>query len=349
MGMVPRDARLRAVVAFYAIGLALLFLYLIREIITIAFVAWIIAAAVRPAADKLDRRLPRALAIFIPYLALLGFVVVIGLLVVPPFVAEFRALGTSLPTYVDQAQSTIHGIEAWIESYGVPNPLREQAAEFSRWAQQAAMFLVRLPFLALNALVGTFAVIAIGFYWLLNREQTVTWLCELLRPGAPARARALFDLAEAQMGAYVRGLLILGVTIGVVTLVGLLALRVPYAVVLAVVAGILELLPTIGPIISSIPAILAALTISPVLAIGVAVMYFAVQQLENYVLVPRVHHESVGLPALAILLAVLIGSTIGGLAGAILAVPVAALIALLLEDIRRPPEELAEAPAEAAS
>ena len=322
-------------VAFYAIGLGLLLLYLIRDVITIVFVAWIIAAAIRPLADRLSR-IPRALAILIPYLLLLALLVTLGYLVVPPFVAEFRTLGTNLPAYVERTQTTLHGIEAWLESYGVPNPLTEQAAAIASWSQSAAGFLVRLPIAALNVVIGTFATIAIGFYWLLHRDETVESLCTWLWPSKAERARAIFDRAESQMGAYVRGLLILGVAVGGVTLVGLLILRVPYAVVLAVLAGVLELLPTMGPILASIPAILVALTISPLLALGVAVLCFGIQQLENYILVPRIHQHAVGLPPLAILVAVLIGSTLAGLTGAILAVPVAALIALAVEESRRP-------------
>jgi predicted PurR-regulated permease PerM len=324
----------RTVVAFYAIGLALVVIYLIRDVITLMFIAWIIAAALRPAADWLNRWMPRGFAILIPYLALVGTVSAIVYLIVPPFIGEVRALTISLPKYLDQAQTLLAGVDAWLQANGIPGTVEDQAAQAASGLNQVAVFLIRLPLMAFSAILGTFATVAIGYYWLLSREQAVDWLCRALRPGNPERARVLFDRAEFQMGSYVRGLVFLGFVIGVTTLIGLLVLRVPYAVVFAVIAGVLELLPTIGPIISAIPAVLAALTISPVLALGVALMYLAIQQLENYILVPRVHEQSVGLPPLVILLAVLVGSTIGGVAGAILAVPVAALIALILEDWR---------------
>jgi predicted PurR-regulated permease PerM len=224
------------------------------------------------------------------------------------------------------------GVDAWLQANGIPGTVEDQVAQAARGLNQFAVFLIRLPLTAFSVILGTFATVAIGYYWLLSREEAVDWLCRTLRRGNPERARVLFDRAEFQMGSYVRGLVFLGVVIGMMTLIGLLVLRVPYAVVFAVIAGVLELLPTIGPIISAIPAVLAALTVSPVLALGVMLMYFAIQQLENYILVPRVHEQSVGLPPLVILLAVLVGSTIGGVTGAILAVPVAALIALIIED-----------------
>jgi predicted PurR-regulated permease PerM len=322
----------RTVLAFYGIGLALVAIYLIRDVLTLLFVAWIIAAALRPAVDWLDRWMPRGVAILIPYLGLIGSLVAFGYLIVPPFIGEFRDLSVSLPKYLAQVQAAMTGVDDWLRANGIPGALEDQVAQAARSLNQVAVLLIRLPVAAFSVILGTFATVAIGYYWLLSHEAAVGWLCRTLRPGNPERARIVFDRAELQMGSYVRGLVFLGFVIGLLTLVGLFVLRVPYAVVFAVIAGVLELLPTIGPILSAIPAVLAALTISPVLALGVALMYLAIQQLENYILVPRVHEQSVGLPPLVILLAVLVGSTIGGIPGAILAVPVAALIALIIEE-----------------
>jgi predicted PurR-regulated permease PerM len=328
-----RSGGVRFAIAFYGIGLTLFVLYLIRDVLTLLFVAWIIAAALRPAVDGLQRWMPRGVAILIPYLALVGGVAALGFLLVPPFIAQFRALATNLPRYLDQAQTTMSGLDEWLRANGLPSTsLNDQVAQLTSLLNQTAGFLIRVPLMALSAILGTFATVAIGYYWLLSRDQAVTWLCRTLRPDNSESARRVFDRAELQMGSYVRGLVFLGFVIGVVTLIGLLVLRVPYAIVLAVIAGVLELLPTIGPILSAVPAVLAALTISPWLGLGVALLYLAIQQLENYILVPRVHQHSVGLPPLVILLAVLIGSTIGGIPGAILAVPVAALIALIVEE-----------------
>jgi predicted PurR-regulated permease PerM len=322
----------RTVIAFYAIGLGLVVLYLIREVITLLFIAWIIAAALRPAVDWLDRWMPRGVAILIPYLGFVGTVAAFVYLIVPPFIGEFRELSISLPGYMDQAQAALTVFDDWLRANGIPGTLEDQVAQAARGLNQAAVYLIRLPLAAFSVILGTFATVAIGYYWLLSREQAVEWLCCALRPGNPESARIVFNRAELQMGSYVRGLVFLGFVIGIFSLIGLLILRVPYAVVFAVIAGVLELLPTIGPILSAIPAVLAALTISPLLGVGVALLYLAIQQLENYILVPRVHEQSVGLPPLVILLSVLVGSTIGGITGAILAVPVAALIALVMEE-----------------
>jgi predicted PurR-regulated permease PerM len=278
--------------------------------------------------------MPRGLAILLPYLALLGSLGLLGFLVIPPVISEVSALSTNLPRYVDGIQKTLSIMDSWLQENGVPSPVGQQTAQISQALQQAALLLIRLPILALNAVLGVFAVLAIGFYWLLSRDASVDWIARVVRPNDPQRIRRVFDRAESQMGSYVRGLIFLSLVIGGVTLVGLLVLRLPYAIVLSVVAGVLEMLPTIGPILSAVPAVLIALSYSPLLAVGVALLYLGIQQLENYILVPRVHQQSVGLPPLIILLAVFIGSTVGGIVGAILAVPVAALLSLLIDELR---------------
>jgi predicted PurR-regulated permease PerM len=116
--------------------------------------------------------------------------------------------------------------------------------------------------------------------------------------------------------------------------VGLFILNVPYALPLAVVAGILELVPIIGPIISSIPAIIVALVSSPILGVGVAAYFLIIQQVENSILVPKVMEKAVGLSPILVILVLLIGGSLMGIVGALLAVPVAAAAKVIYDDYK---------------
>lgn len=322
------------VAAAYAIGLGLFILYLIREILILAFIAWIVAAALRPAVDTLSRRLPRGLSIGLVYLGVLAAVVALLLLVVPPLVVEVIHLAEQLPEAIGRLQAGFVLTQEWLARYGVTLDVGRSVQAGIQMAAENVDALLRLPLTALRVALGLFAVLVLSFYWLLTRERAIAWLVAFLPAEARLKAASLFDRAEAQMGAYVRGLAVLCLAVGLATFLGLLGLGVPFALALAVIAGLLELLPNIGPIISAVPAVILALTQSPLLALGTAGLYLVVQQLENYVLVPKVHEKSVGLDPLAILLAVLIGGSLAGLAGAVLAVPVAALIKLLIDDWR---------------
>lgn len=335
--MTPRAlfrAVLLGVLALYAVGLLIYFVYSVREVLLLLFVAWLVATALEKPVEYLSRRLPRILAILICYLAMIGLVAGLLALMVPPLVAQTRALADNFPSYLEQAEGYLGNWQQWFHDHGIDVNWREQAQQLGRYADDATLTLFRLPFAAFRVALSTLAVLALALYWLLERDAAVNWIVELFWPNRRERATALIHQAELQMGAYVRGLALLAVAVGGTTFVGLMVLGVPYALPLAVIAGILELLPTIGPIISAVPAVIVAATQSPALAGLVALLYLLVQQLENYVLVPRVHQAAVGLNPLAVLVSVLLGSAFAGIAGAILAVPVAALVALVVRDIQ---------------
>jgi predicted PurR-regulated permease PerM len=129
------------------------------------------------------------------------------------------------------------------------------------------------------------------------------------------------------------GQLLLGAIIGSTAAVGLWILNVPYFYVLALIAGIGELIPIVGPLLSAIPAVVVAFSVSPATALGVAVFFFLQQQVENHVLVPRVMSRQVGISPVLVIMALLIGGSLLGLVGAILAVPTAAILQVLLQEL----------------
>ena len=129
------------------------------------------------------------------------------------------------------------------------------------------------------------------------------------------------------------GQLILGGTIGASSALGLYLLGVPYFYVLALIAGIGELIPIVGPLLSAIPAVAVAFSVSPATALGVAVFFFLQQQVENHVLVPQVMSRQVGISPVLVIMALLIGGSLLGLVGAILAVPTAAILQVLLQEL----------------
>ena len=129
------------------------------------------------------------------------------------------------------------------------------------------------------------------------------------------------------------GQLLLGAIIGTTAGLGLWIMGVPYFYVLALIAGVGELIPIVGPLLAAIPAIAVALSVSPVLAVGVAIFFFVQQQVENHVLVPRVMSRQVGISPVVVIMALLIGGSLLGLVGAILAVPTAAILQVLLQEL----------------
>ena len=136
-----------------------------------------------------------------------------------------------------------------------------------------------------------------------------------------------------KISAWLGGQMLLGLIIGTMSAIGFFLMGVPYFFVLAVIAGIGEMIPMVGPLLSAIPAVLVALTVSPGLALGVAGFCWALQLLENNVLVPKVMGETVGLSAVTVIASLVIGSELLGFVGALLAVPTAAIIQVLFEEL----------------
>jgi predicted PurR-regulated permease PerM len=190
---------------------------------------------------------------------------------------------------------------------------------------------VRSAFSLLGGLVG-FLIVPVWVFYVVKDRPTITdGLAGSLPPLWRTDVLAVAGIVQAVLGKWVRGQLVLSSVVGLATLVGLVALGVfvdpvftRFAVILAVIAGVLELLPIIGPIISAIPAIILAATVSPIAVIAVFVLYLAIQQVENTFLVPKIQGDAVELHPAAVLFVLVLGGAVYGLLGAILAVPIAA-------------------------
>lgn len=342
-------AAIAGAAAFWGIALGLYFLYAVRDVLMILFIAWIVAAGLRPGVEQMERRMPRAAAVLLVYLAFFSGLGLLGWLIVPPLVVQTADLISRAPVFIQQAQQLVAAVQDRLAVLGLRLDLAQQLASLASYAGQAAQAAINVPIVAARILFDAVAVLVVGFYWLTTRERAIGWLAEVFWPRNPEEGRSLIERAEDQLGAYVRGLAVLALSVGGATLIGLLLLGVPYAVPLAVLAGVLELLPIIGPIIAAVPGIIIAALRAPLLGLGAVVLYIAIQQLENYVLVPKVHEKAIGLQPLVVLVAVLLGSSLAGISGAIVAVPVAALVALIIEEVRQRRPAPAPAPPVAAA
>lgn len=292
-------------------------IYLIRDLLIVLFVSTILMSALSPLVKFLTKyKIPKSLSIAITYLIIIAIVSSLLALVVPPLLEETRRLFSTLPPYLDQLFQ-----KAAIDK----SVLQSQLSDLSKNA-----FAITLSIFD-NVLTIIFLLV-LTFYLMLEKEDLESRLAALF-VGKEERVKKLLVKIEEKLGGWLRGQLFLSLAIGVLTYIGLLILGVPYALPLAVVAGILEVVPVIGPIISAIPAILIALTISPLLSLGVALMYFVIQQLENHLIVPQVMKRAVGLNPLIVILAIAIGGRLLGIAGALLAVPLAVVIQIIAAEI----------------
>ncbi|MBI2007135.1 MAG: AI-2E family transporter [Candidatus Blackburnbacteria bacterium] len=299
------------------------FLVQVAPIIVGLFIAILLMAALNPSVEKLvHARVPRPLAILIVYLLLIT-IVVLGLVwIIPPFVDQTTKLVNRLPFLVEQ-------LGGWLESLGLAGVdeslLESQISQIGT----IPINLVRFTISLFSNVIAVFSVLIITFYLLVERRNLDRYLVVLFGNGGEKKAKLFVDRLEARLGGWVRGELILMFIIGLLTYIGLRLLGIPFALPLAIIAGFLEIVPNIGPVISAIPAVIVALTLSPVMALATAALYFLVQQLENSIVVPKVMQKATGVNPLVTILSLAIGFHLAGPLGAILAVPVVIVIHVL--------------------
>lgn len=314
----------RTIIFFVFFLLFLWLLFYLRVVLILLFFAIILMAALNPLIDKLERwKIPRVLGIILIYLlifALIGFAIA-G--IIPPLVDQTQTLISRFPSYLESLRWM--GVDEKVIDSQI-NQLIEKIGLISGGVIKTFRGVFQ-NFLNLIVLV------VISFYLLLERKNLDKYLLKFLGPAGEKTGARIVDRIEKRLGGWVRAEILLMIIVGLLSYIGLRLLGVDFALPLAILAGILEIIPNIGPIISAIPAVLAGLIISPLTALAVAALYFLVQQVENHFIVPQVMAKEIGINPLVTILALIAGFKLGGFVGAILAVPVVLLIEIVLTEV----------------
>src|SRR3989344_738974 len=315
--------------------LSLLFLYLVRNVIIILFFAVIIASAVGPFANWLEsKRFPRLLGVLLLYLAFFALGVFVLSLVVPFLASELGDLTQALPQFVsnisgalEKAQQTSTG--GYFDFLSEIQNMLDSFSQFLFAYSQSAFSLIINIF---GGALSFMAIIIISFYLSVMRKGIAGFISSILPEKYEGYVIGLWKRAELKVGRWLQGQLLLALSVGLMVFVGLSLLGVKYALLLGVLAMILEIVPIVGPVVSAIPGVILAFAQSPTLGIWVLVFYVAVQQLENHIFTPLIIGKTVGLNPVTVILALLIGGQIAGIIGLLLSVPVAVIVVEVLED-----------------
>lgn len=306
-------------------------IYRLNELIIVIFVAIIFASTVRPLLDWLRaRRLPTTLAVALIYLTAAALIILLLVLAIPPTVNLYVTMlqEGNLANDINYAlvSASVYlrrQFALYVPVLVLPDPIRDVLANAEETVSTQAM-----PFASTAANVAGQILVAvvISVYWLTSRRVIMNNMLRLLPYGHRTMLRNIWLDTEDVLGKYFSSQILLGVIVGVACYVGLLIMRVPNALALAVIAGIMEFVPFVGPTISLIPAVLMALSVSPFSAVGVAVWYTVVQQVEGSWLVPTLMGRTLRLHPLLILIAFFAGFYLNGILGALLAIPIVGVL-----------------------
>lgn len=337
-----------ATLVLIAVTLGFWLLYRFNQVVFMLFIAIVIGTVLSPAVAWLHQRgLPRMAGVILVYLLLLILLTGFLLLLFPLIVEQSTTIAAAVPGYYQN-------FRAWTANY--PNQLIVRLSEFlpatlpnlePGAAQQTGQEVMvsagqALGYITLAAKITFTAIVilVLAFYWTLDGPRTIQSFLLLVPQDAREGISELILAMETKVGSYMTGQAILCLIIGGLALVAYLLIGLPNALVLALLAGVLEAVPLIGPLLGAIPAALVALSIAPDKLIWVIVATVVIQQLENSLLVPRVMSKAVGVNPFVTLLSLFAFSSLFGIAGALMAIPIAAMIQLLLDRFVFHPEAM---------
>ncbi len=297
------------------------FLYEIKAILLALFIAYILMASLNPFVIFLRKRgVPKIVALLATYFFVIAFIILLIVPIFPFFIDQVQALFKAIPGYTDKAGEAL-GTNITKDSF---NSLFGTA--FNSVGKNAVQITSRV----FGGIFSIVAIFILSFYLLLDRERYEKSIPSLFPEGSRAKVKETMLLVEDKLGAWLRGQIVLSLAVGAITWVALTILGIPYALPLAILAGVLEIIPTLGPIIAAVPATIVALGVSPLSALTVVLAYTAIQLAENNILVPKIMQKAVGLNPVLVIIAILIGGSLLGVPGALLSIPfVSALIIVI--------------------
>src|SRR3989344_4161582 len=272
----------------------------LKEIIIFLFLsAIVLSALLKPVEWLTAKRVPRALATLLVYIIVIGLLSATIAIIVPPLVA----------------------------------PTSDFARVLTQQVQSFAGNVIDISKAILSSIILLLILLVLTFYLILEWKNIVRIISSPFSGRQEKKVVSIISKVEKGLGSWIRGQLALSVVVGVFTYIGLIILKVPYALPLALISGMFEIIPIIGPLIAAIPGVLVGLSISPVLGLATIAMYVVVQQLENHLIVPMVMSKVVGLQPPAVILALLIGAKLSGVGGAFFAIPIIVVVKILIKEL----------------
>jgi predicted PurR-regulated permease PerM len=332
-----RDTARRAFVAAVVIGAVVvgaLALWQLKILIAVLFLAFIIAAAMRPSVEALRRRrVPRGVGILAHYLALFALVGLLFYFVVPAASNQIREAVPTSSSELETAAQESEGVKQRV-LLEVQERL-DQLPSADEFAERAVDPALEITVRAFEIMVGIFFTLACAAYWIFERDRAVNLVTSLLPRSRRKMVRDTWDLIDAKLGAYVRGQLLLIAFVATMLSVIFWAIDLPFWLLLAIFAGVVEIIPVIGPLAAGALAVGVGLTASWKVALAAGIAVLVVRLFEDYVVIPRVLGDAVGLTPLTVLVAVSSVAILFGGFAVLLAIPLAAVLATLIDVLIR--------------
>ena len=320
----------RILLVIIALLLGMYFLYSVRIVLPLFILAFVLAYLLNPLVTNLEKKgFTRSLAILIVYASVLGGIALIAVYAFPAIAKEIDKFSQMLPALIMQMQESLNNFYEDYQRVQIPESIRQVIddtissieqfliASLDAFAEKVLVILSGLVIILISPILA--------FYILKDKNVLGERIMELFPIKTRRELSHLWKEIDRVLIKFIRGHLLIAFLVGLMMAIGLSIIGVPFAILLGIIAGLLDLIPYFGPILGALPAIVIALLESPVKALYVLLLMLLVQQIESNILTPKILGESVGLHPLTVIFVVLAGGHLFGLLGLLLAVPVTAV------------------------
>ncbi|OHA61916.1 MAG: hypothetical protein A2556_01095 [Candidatus Vogelbacteria bacterium RIFOXYD2_FULL_44_9] len=314
------------------------FVYYLRDIFLVLLTSIVLGSAIRPFSTWFEKfKIPRILAVLLVYI--IGFSVILGTLyfIIPPIFGDMLDIAQTLPAKMNSfmkssgAWSSVSGFStSFVDDFSINDLMNSNVSSFLPAIPKNVMELITFLF---NGVFSFVLIIIISFYIAVQKNGVEEFLRLIVPLRSEAYALDLWQRVEKKIGGWLQGQILLGVIIGPLVFLGLSLLGVKYALILAILAAVFELIPFFGPVLSAVPAVIFAFSIGAPVGLMTLGFYVVVQQFENHLIYPLVVRKIIGVPPLIVIISLVVGAKLAGFLGIILAVPMATLFMEMANDM----------------
>ena len=337
VGVVVRITLTVLLVLFVAYGA-----YRVRSTLILVFVAAFLAVGLDPAVRRLERlKLSRGQAVAVIFIATILFIIGFIAAVVPPLVRQIASFAGHLPDYVQELSRKYPTVERWVQDNDIADKLRDATQNAPSIIGGSLGKVVGVAGSVASSLFSGLTVLVLTIYFSLSLGKIRAGTLKLIPASKRKRAGEVIDPILEKVGAYIAGNIAISLIAGALSFIFLTIAGVPYPVALALWVAIADLIPLVGATLGAVPAVIVAFFSSIPLGIATVIFFIIYQQVENYVIAPRVMNKAVDVAPAAVLLAALIGAGLLGFVGALIAIPAAAAIKIIANEVIFPKVEAA--------
>ena len=324
---------MRNIILIVLVILLGIFVYQIKDISLLFFTSFIVASALNRAVDGMSKKMPRTVAVFLLYLAGLVFMALVLFPLINILASQIVSFLKHAPIYWSEVHRMTNKLLRIGRGFGVKPNISQVLTNSINFSNNFLNSSINITIALFGGLAVIFTLALIVLYMLLDKQRLKAGYLRFFPPDIRDRAEKISSNISKKVGGYVIGQLLSMLIVAVMTAIGLLLIRVEFALLLGIIAGILDILPVVGPIIAAAIGIFAAFSQKPILALWALLVYLFVQWITNTIFRPMIFSRFLDLHPLAIIFALLVAGNFLGIIGVIIAPAIAATVCILIEEL----------------